>query len=75
MNVVKIEEIESRVLTLRDESVLLDSEVAGVYGIATEEVNQAVSSNPETFQSEYIIKLAEAGKQEVVKKSLTTLPS
>jgi len=46
MNVVKIQEIESRILTLRGESVLLDSQVAEVYGIATKEVNQAVSNNP-----------------------------
>jgi len=67
MSVVKIEEIESRILTLRGESALLDSQVAEVYGIATKEVNQAVSNNPEKFPSGYVIELTEEEKQEVVK--------
>ena len=67
MSVVKIEEIESRILTLRGESALLDSQVAEVYGIATKEVNQAVSNNPEKFPSGYTIELTEEEKQEVVK--------
>lgn len=67
MKIVKIEDIESRVITLRGEKVLLDTEVADVYGIATKEVNQAVSNNPEKFPSGYLIELTDAEKQEVVK--------
>lgn len=47
--------------------MLIDSDVASLYGIATKEVNQAVVNNPEKFPTGYVIELSEAEKQEVVK--------
>lgn len=67
MGIIKIEDIESRVLTLRGERVLLDAEVAHLYDIATKEVNQAVANNPDKFPPGYVIELTEEEKQEVVK--------
>jgi len=70
MSVVKIEEIEqieNRILTIREEKVLLDAVVADVYGIATKEVNQAVANNSEKFPQGYVLELTEDEKQEVVK--------
>jgi len=67
MNVVKIEEIENRIVNLRGEKVLIDAVVADVYGIATKEVNQAVSNNPEKFPQGYLFELTDDEKQEVVK--------
>lgn len=67
MPVVKIEDIESRILTIRGEMVLLDAVVADIYGVATKEVNQAVANNPEKFPPGYVIELTETEKQEVVK--------
>jgi len=67
MSVVKIEEIENRILTIRGEKVLLDKVVADAYGIATREVNQAVANNSEKFPQGYVLELTEDEKQEVVK--------
>jgi hypothetical protein len=68
MDIVKLEKIEDKILIIREEIVLLDSDVAEVYGVATKEVNQAVSNNPDKFPGGYIIELTESEKMEVVKK-------
>jgi len=47
--------------------VLLDADVAAIYGVATKEVNQAVANNPEKFPEGYILELTPEEKQEVVK--------
>lgn len=67
MNVVKIEEIENRIVNLCGEKVLMDAAVADVYGISTKEVNQAVFNNPEKFPQGYLFELTDDEKQEVVK--------
>jgi hypothetical protein len=48
-------------------NVLLDSDVADVYGVATKEINQAAANNPEKFPQGYLFELSAEEKQEVVK--------
>lgn len=67
MKIVKIEDIEARIITIRGENVLVDSEVASIYGIATKEVNQAVANNSDKFPNGYVIELTDDEKREVVK--------
>lgn len=62
-----MEDIEARIIVIRGENVLLDADVAGIYGVATKEVNQAVANNPEKFPAGYILELTPEEKQEVVK--------
>lgn len=64
---IKNEDIEARIVVIRDENVLIDSDVANIYGNATKEVNQDVANNPQKFPSGYVIELTDAEKQEVVK--------
>ena len=45
--IVKFNAIEERIITLRGEKVLLDSDIAELYGVQTKEVNQAIKNNPE----------------------------
>ena len=44
---VTSEDVEERVLVLRNQRVLIDSDVAELYGIETKRVNEAVRNNPE----------------------------
>ena len=67
MKIAKMEDIETRILVIRGENVLLDSDVATIYGVATREINQAVANNPEKFPEGYIIELTAEEKQEVIK--------
>ena len=54
---VTLTQVEDRLLTLRGQSVLLDSDVAALYDVATKEINQAVKNNPDKFPAGYIIQL------------------
>jgi len=64
---ISFKEVEKRVLTIREQQVLIDRDVAELYGVETKEVNQAVRNNPEKFPEEYIIPLSSKEKSEVVK--------
>ena len=66
MNVVKIEEIENRIITIRGEKVLIDGDVAEVYGVETKSVNEAVKNNRDKFPGDYLIELSQDEKDELV---------
>lgn len=50
-------EIEACLIELRGEKVLLDRDVAMLYGVETKRVNEAVRNNPDKFPEGYIIEL------------------
>jgi len=56
--------IEEAIISVKGQNVLIDSDVASIYGVLTKEVNQAVKNNPEKFPSGYIV---EANRDELVK--------
>ena len=62
-----VDKVESRLISLRGQLVLLDRDVAELYGVQTKEVNQAVRNNPEKFPDRYLIKLDKEEKRELVK--------
>ena len=67
-NIVKFSEVEEKIMTLRNQSVILDSDVAVLYDVETREVNQAVKNNPKKFPNEgYLFELAKGEKKEVIK--------
>jgi len=68
MSALKTKDIEARIIVVRRESVLLDADVAAIYGVTTKEVNQAVANNTAKFPAGCILELTAKEKQEVVKK-------
>ncbi len=68
MEIIKFENLKNKLIEYKNEFVLIDSDVAELYGVATKEINQAVSNNPDKFPHGYIIELTKAEKLEVVKK-------
>ncbi len=50
-------EVENKVITLRGQHVILDFDVAELYGVETKRINEAVSNNPEKFPEGYILRL------------------
>ena len=49
---------KSRMLQIRSQQVLLDRDVAALYGVETKRVNEAVRNNPDKFPSDYMFSLA-----------------
>ena len=64
---IKIEDVQDKVLQLRNENVIIDSDVATLYGVLTKEINQAVKNNPQKFPDGYVFRLTKDEKSEVVK--------
>ena len=52
---IKFEEVEKRVLTIRGEHVLLDRDVAELYGVEVKRINEAVKRNPDKFPEGFTI--------------------
>ena len=57
MNDLILSEVETRIITLRNQKVILDCDVAQLYGVQTKEINQAVRNNPEKFPEGYVFEL------------------
>ncbi|HIR95411.1 MAG TPA: ORF6N domain-containing protein [Candidatus Coprenecus stercorigallinarum] len=53
-------------LEIRGQRVILDSDVARLYGVNTMRVNEAVKNNPDKFPTGYIIELTKDEKNEVI---------
>ena len=53
-------DVESRIITVRGQQVILDCDVADLYGVETCIINQAVKNNSEKFPSRCIIQLTQA---------------
>lgn len=63
---VTTNDVKDRIIVLRDCPVLLDCDVAELYGVETKRVNEAVRNNPNKFPSGYIFELNRNEKAEVV---------
>lgn len=64
---VNTTDVEERMIVLREQPVLLDCDVAALYGVKTKEINQAVRNNPNKFPPGYVFLLCDDEKKEVVK--------
>jgi len=56
-DIIQSNQVENLVITIRNERVLLDSDVAMLYGVETKRINEAVSNNPDKFPKGYILSL------------------
>ncbi len=52
------ERIEARILLIRGEKVLLDTDLAELYGVETKVLNQAVRRNSERFPEDFMFQLS-----------------
>ena len=48
-NLVNYKEIENAIIELRGLRVILDADVARLYGVETKRINEAVRNNPDKF--------------------------
>jgi hypothetical protein len=54
---VKLETVQDKIIDIRGEKVILDSDVAALYGVETKRVNEAVKNNQDKFPEGYIFDL------------------
>lgn len=63
---IKFNDVEESIFTVRDQKVLIASDEARLYGVATRDINKSVKNNPNKFPKGYIIEMTAEEKAEVV---------
>lgn len=63
-----IEKTENKIIFIREQRVILDRDVAELYGVTTRDINKAVRNNPTKFPDGYVIELTNSEKTELVEK-------
>jgi hypothetical protein len=64
--VVPVERVERRILLIRGEKVLLDADLADLYGATTKRLNEQVRRNRDRFPADFMFQLKAEEKAEVV---------
>lgn len=57
IQVITTQEVENLVIELRGQKVLLNRDIATLYGTETREINKAVRNNPDKFPERYCFTL------------------
>jgi hypothetical protein len=70
--IVLIENLKRLIIEIRDENVLLDADVAVIYGVETKRIKEAVKNNPEKFPREYMFELTGVEFEDLRSKLSTT---
>jgi len=61
-----IEPIEKKILFIRNQKVMIDSDLAELYGVTTKRLNEQVKRNKGRFPEDFMFKLTKKEKQELV---------
>ena len=59
-------QVEEKIITLRNQQVILDCDVAELYGVETKRINEVANNNPEKFPEGYTWTVNEQEKNELV---------
>jgi len=65
-SLVPIERIEQIILLIHGEKVILDADLAMLYGVTTKRLNEQVKRNSKRFPPDFVFQLTEEEKEEVV---------
>lgn len=65
-SIVPTEVIMSKILLIRGQKVMIDRDLAELYGVTTKQLNQQVKRNLNRFPENFMFQLSELEKQYVV---------
>jgi hypothetical protein len=57
MKLISYDKVKSKIIELRGQQVILDSDIAELYGVETKRINEAVKNNESKFPKNYLIDL------------------
>lgn len=63
---IAVKHLEQRILFIRNQRVMIDADLAELYGVSTKALNQAVKRNQRRFPEDFMFQLLPQEKQEVV---------
>jgi predicted XRE-type DNA-binding protein len=58
--------IQNKILVIRNQQVMIDRDIAELYGVETKRLNEQVKRNIERFPEEFMFALNKAEKDELV---------
>ncbi len=64
--VTSIEPLENKIFLIRNHKVMIDRDIAALFGVSTKALNQAVRRNQNRFPSDFMFRLTKQEKEEVV---------
>lgn len=62
----RVKPLESLILTIRGQKVMIDADLAGLYSVETRTLNQAVKRNANRFPKDFLFRLNAGEKAEVI---------
>ena len=65
---IPMERVETRILTIRGHRVMVDTDLAEVYGVPTKRLNEQVKRNADRFPEDFAFRLTPEEKMELVAK-------
>lgn len=65
-NLLSTEVITSKIFVIRDKKVMLDRDLAFLYGVTTKRLNEQVKRNSKRFPEDFMFQLAKSEKDELV---------
>jgi phage regulator Rha-like protein len=57
VGIINYSQVEEKILIIRGQKVILDSDVAELYGVETRDINKSVKNNPDKFPQGYIFEI------------------
>lgn len=66
MKKIRLVNIENKLIKHQDDFVLVDRDIAELYGVETRDINKAVKNNPDKFPNNYVIELTKKEKSKLV---------
>ncbi len=70
-SVIPVERIEKSILLIRGQKVMLDSDLAKLYGVSTKRLNEQVKRNRDRFPRDFMFQLNQA-ESEVLRSQIAT---
>lgn len=63
--------VQERIVSVRGRQIIVDADVADLYGVETKRINEAVRNNPDKFPEEYMMVLTKA-ETEVLRSKISS---
>jgi len=66
LSIRPLEAITARILSIRGRKVMIDADLAELYGVTTKRLNEQIKRNRERFPEDFVIQLSRPERDEVV---------
>jgi len=75
VSIVPVERVESRILTIRGQRVIIDSDLAKLYSVSTTRLNEQVRRNQQRFPQDFMFRLTKEEFENLISQFATSRSS